>query len=228
MLFLTCISWIFRFKGRWFTHLIKNSPRCSSKSFHSFINPRYWVSALMPTELHTWSKRLHRKILAHICQSSVYQEHNCIITQSKQLKPWSFYQKSYSKLKAVLNDFVIRVKGLLVSRNNTFLPLGDCRNDPWLYEARRRRLRCRQPYFFSALALNCTFWNVISSQNMKYDYLRVLLFLGLYEISSPSFVGIGWCHIFDNCFILNRFKNLDTRKINRKKGDVIRVRQEII
>lgn len=178
MLFLTCISWIFRFKGRWFTHLIKNSPRCSSKSFRSLINSRYWVSALMPTELHTWSKRLHRKILAHICQSSVYQEHNCIITQSKQLKPWSFYQKSYSKLKAVLNDFVIRVKGLLVTRNNTFLPLGDCRNDPWLYEARRRRLRCRQPYFFSALALNCTFWNVISSQNMKYDYLRVLLFSG--------------------------------------------------
>ena len=54
-------------------------------------------------------------MLAHICQSSVYQEHNCIITQSKQLNPWSFYQKSYSKLKAVLNGFVIRVKGLLVS-----------------------------------------------------------------------------------------------------------------
>ena len=75
----------------------------------------------MPTELHTWSKRLHRKILAHICQSSVYQEHNCIITQSKQLKPWSFYQKSYSKLKAVLNGFVIRVKGLLVSITLFFL-----------------------------------------------------------------------------------------------------------
>lgn len=121
MLFLTCISWIFRFKGRWFTHLIKNSPRCSSKSFRSLIKPRYWVVSLMPTELHTWSKRLHRKILAHICQSSVYQEHNCIITQSKQLKPWSFYQKSYSKLKAVLNGFVIRVKGLLVSITLFFL-----------------------------------------------------------------------------------------------------------